>query len=765
MSNPFDNAYSEYKKGVYKKGSTTVSDPKFSSKTKTSFKKGSTVKSTIKGVNQVAIKGGSEEIIISDSTSKQTTDTSETISSDNPYIVARYGQPVSVSGKVVGSATQQSIREDRPYVAYVEKKEYVKSTKPIISTTNTTSVSNTYTQADNKNKTLSEKAASQADRYEYKAMFESNPVKKQEYSFYAAGLGVASVLAAPLNPIKFFNDTVSSTKELLTNPRGVAVSFGSQLRDRPAFTTGQISGNILLGKTPGFAKNTYIRAGSKYVAPETVFDTGSLTGQTTFPLTDSIKQSLREFNTKTNGETIVVTASPAKLKGNLAGAGERAISGTEDPGIYVTPKGKGSPRFTGIELGNEVSTYSFSINPFKDAFSVPSVTEFKVGSVVQYPRNVINKGSGFKTVWKYQVDVLSNKGVAVITKRSEIGQGNIPGKGFKGTSELEAVVPIGSGFEYTPKTFVGGVKGFDTYTVIGGKPVAVRSAKVLGEGQSIGRGSQALKSSTVSSGSESLSRLNDKKITFSPTATNIVQKSKAYTSDRDYQTTTTSSYNYVYNSKASSLSYVSPSRQSIQTSNSSNNYKDYSESFGSRTSSRLNSRSQAVSSSSNLKNVSSYRPESPVSRSNIYSSRIVRPSRSTYKTSSNYYPSKTSYRYTPTSRIITPTKPVIDGFIGENKDDVFSVEVRRRGEFKTVGRFKDLGLAFGAGKFKIKSGLGATFRVRSQSGTIIKPGGVGGEFYIKPGGEVIQKRGYRLGSRGEVTEIGYEKSRSRRSVF
>lgn len=86
----------------------------------------------------------------------------------------------------------------------------------------------------------------------------------------------------------------------------------------------------------------------------------------------------------------------------------------------------------------------------------------------------------------------------------------------------------------------------------------------------------------------------------------------------------------------------------------------------------------------------------------------------------------------------------------------FITEIRRRGEFIPVGETTNLGTAFGIGISRLKSSLAASFRVREAGAkepikfNINLP-----EFRAakKESGVIVQRRGFRLGSLFERTEI------------
>lgn len=327
-----------------------------------------------------------------------------------------------------------------------------------------------------------------AAQYEFKARQEGG-FRKYVSAAKALGASAAAGFTSPvLRPKEFLKGTVKT----ITSPVATLGGLGKAFKEKPGQTIGEVGGQIALFKTSAaaanIAKSAYIKVGTKYVPPEQVFSPQVLKEGKTLPTTKGISESLRKF-----GETdVVVTAAPSKVKGPKVEVGKKAALGLEDPGIYVTPKGEASPYFLRIKGALPMETkYSFNIlQPVKEFFGVPGVTEFKVKGVTRLPRKVI-KQPGFETVGKYFEQTAAKTGKAYITKRSEIGLGEVARQKYKsptgktvvemGTSELEAVIPLGAEFTYAKQpSFLARVKGFGAYTEFGGKPVAIRQAVVKG---------------------------------------------------------------------------------------------------------------------------------------------------------------------------------------------------------------------------------------------------------------------------------------------
>lgn len=319
-------------------------------------------------------------------------------------------------------------------------------------------------------------------------------------SFAVAGVTTAFAgITAPFF-VETYEGIIDGVHKFVLNPKKQwnhishsAGQFGSRIMKGDPTALGELAGGIAATKvgvsevaqvTSNAAKGVYIKIGSKYVAPEKIFAESVMQGKEMLPTARSVSESVGRFE---KADNIVQTSAPAKISGKEAGVGKKASQGFEDPGIYVTPAGEGSPYFLRIENAGKVE---YSMNPVKGVNgNIPTVTRFKASSVEQLPRDVVNQ-PGFTAVKEFH-EAQSGSGKVFITKRSELGQGNLKrqvnpetNRLEAGTSEIEAVIPVSQGFEYIPQTFAGKIKGFDHYTKWNGKPVAVRDAALIVEKQS-----------------------------------------------------------------------------------------------------------------------------------------------------------------------------------------------------------------------------------------------------------------------------------------
>ena len=356
--------------------------------------------------------------------------------------------------------------------------------------------------------------------------FSSEPLYSIKDITSGESIGQQIVFGAGLTALTFVRSNVEFGQALATNPVSTVTSIPESIITSfktPAGIASLATQTILTTKAfegiTSAVKNVYIAAGAERIPIESVTTQGVISGKEPMPLVRSVSEAQARFDAarmfnygieeKYARGIRVSTASPSALKGGEVGVFGKAAAGLEDTGIYVTPEGEASLYFTGVR-SLENAPYEISVNPFKNVFKIPTVTTFEVTDVVRYPRGVIRE-AGFAHLEKFQREVLAPKAEAVITKRSEIGLGEIPRQRFKatadftsdtgklsvkkgqirmeaGTSEIEAVIPVGAKFSYVkPTSAISRLKGFEKYTKFGGdrffqgKNIALRDAIVEGE--------------------------------------------------------------------------------------------------------------------------------------------------------------------------------------------------------------------------------------------------------------------------------------------
>lgn len=228
---------------------------------------------------------------------------------------------------------------------------------------------------------------------------------------------------------------------------------------------------IVLGKAAELVRQTRVTSNAEFVDPELVFDKRVLQGKDTFPMSRSAKESLIEFR-KAKGDYgfEVSHATSANIKNEFTidlQPGTEGAKFIEDPGLFVTPKGRGSPYFTRVGEPPKSIT-EISIFPKFERPSVLEITNIK--NINRLPMEVLET-PGFEVVGEYYAK--QKPGDIFISKRSEIGLGTVKGKGFKGTGELEAIIPT--------KTELVELKNAKRYTVFEDVPIELREFRVTGK--------------------------------------------------------------------------------------------------------------------------------------------------------------------------------------------------------------------------------------------------------------------------------------------
>lgn len=202
-----------------------------------------------------------------------------------------------------------------------------------------------------------------------------------------------------------------------------------------------------------------LRLTGQALPEEAVLAPEVLAGKQTFPTTPSPSQALKDFQLSRNqaGQIEVFHATPkAFSKTTNVQAGGRALSGLEDPGLYVTPASRGaSPYFLGIE-GQQ--GYTFSLLPDFNLKN-PAIVKINLLDVQRQPKSVI-RAPDFIRAGEF-LESQTGTGRGFITRRSELRQ----------TSEIEAVIPVGTRLVRRP--------GAKQFTTVKGKAVEIAEYDVL----------------------------------------------------------------------------------------------------------------------------------------------------------------------------------------------------------------------------------------------------------------------------------------------
>lgn len=565
-----------------------------------------------------------------------------------------------------------------------------------------------------------------------------------------AGTSIGEGMAAFVsNPTEYIGRGVETTVALVTNRenrRVAAQEIVGRFQTNPvgqfvATSTDVLAPSVIPKAVKGL-RGAYVRLGSTEVPTTDFFPEGVLRGDQQLVYAGSTQEALRAFRT---GDDFVELqhSSPAPITNTVSGVGKKAATGIEDPGIYVSPRGQGMTYF--LRLNNQPVPYEqvrVTLNPFEGlAATRPTITVFRAQGVDLYPRAVVNK-PGFTAVREFQQSQ-KGSGRAFITKRSELGQGTVPQQVFtperlspegdvigtraprleKGTTELEAVIPLGTRFTYEPKTFFGRLKGFDEYTVVDGTPVAIRRATLEVEDVYPGRVREGVDvpSERIVRESAELSRVGESTRVVSP---RVVAPSISAGSD------------------ASSLSesVSSPSRVASGS-----------------------SRVSGVPSGSRVGSSEVVRPTEPRTTSYRAPTRPTSYRSPTRRTSQTYYPYYPSSPRTPRTPGFTRSTTIRP--FRKQGESQFAVFVRRFGDFSRVGTTKTLGEASRIGSYNVGTSAAASFYVQDiATGQRVNPN-LGKDFYLsaREPGVAIERRSRRIKSGGELRDITYKGIQARRN--
>ena len=315
------------------------------------------------------------------------------------------------------------------------------------------------------------------------------------------GLGYVGFYAeAAFHPIRTAKSMfIDFPVAVATRPGEVASQVQLQVKDNPlGFIGEQAAGIHLFSEVLPFAArkitNTYKSAGAEFVPPEKVFDVPSLRNLqgepgTNFPTSTSATKALASFEKAREGDTIGVSHATSSLFKKSTVTQEAPRAHAEDTGLYVTPKGQGSPYFLKTSSAS-ATDYQISLNPFSGILKNPTVVNVAVASVERLPRRVL-EAKGFEASNEFLRGQTGNS-KAFITKRSEVGFERLSGggriasanKGVLSTTELEAVIPPGTKLRYVVKdgTMLQNFKGYKEYTRVDDYVVPIKEYEIIGKG-------------------------------------------------------------------------------------------------------------------------------------------------------------------------------------------------------------------------------------------------------------------------------------------
>lgn len=258
-------------------------------------------------------------------------------------------------------------------------------------------------------------------------------------------------------PIQSAKDTVQGLASLGTQEgrrqfSASAGQFGQRLQSGDPIAAGQVAGAVATPSIPGAALKVAgtttraVRLAGKTELPRSRFENPDvISGKSNMPQARGTQEIVQGFE-RAGGE--VVTFSPQRL-GKInpntgaptnnpitgrrqAGDTRKGSFGLEDGGINVAPAGQGTSFFTRIEKVSPET--KFTVNPrkiidsIKSEFRQPTATTFQAQGISRPPKEALDS-PGFEAVKVFQKQ-LAGSGNVAITKRSLIGQGEIPRQSF-----------------------------------------------------------------------------------------------------------------------------------------------------------------------------------------------------------------------------------------------------------------------------------------------------------------------------------------------
>ena len=302
------------------------------------------------------------------------------------------------------------------------------------------------------------------------------------------GAGFIDTTVIPIgNLVRHPIKSITGIYNLITHPSEIAKmgeELGMDIRNNPAYVAGEIAGILVplkAGKIADVAKNTYVKIGTETIPATEVFDTAVLKGESTFPKSAGITTDIREFQTSTEGGKLIGTSAmdiKPKTTGNVPiKAGFKGSTNLEDAGMWITPEGRTSSWFLGVNQGEKTA---YSLNPFANWGVNPNIVRVTYKDISEIPANIQktaielykqNKQAGYQYInnW-YKTE--AEKGVAYIPLRTIMGE----------TSEIQALIPEGNyyrvnlGADASPFSQF---KGYTKSTEFGGKAVPIRDVELI----------------------------------------------------------------------------------------------------------------------------------------------------------------------------------------------------------------------------------------------------------------------------------------------
>ncbi|MBD3253130.1 hypothetical protein GF386_05335 [Candidatus Pacearchaeota archaeon] len=309
--------------------------------------------------------------------------------------------------------------------------------------------------------------------------FQSKMAYKSQYAksqLARTGAGITSVGAGYIKPtfiwpaelivkpIESAKGIYYTGKTIITDPYKIGYKIRQKIQQDPGGATG-----TFLGLKYGIIKplkEAYVKIGSKYTAPQKIFEPKVLAGKETFPKpkgitpTQKVQYTMKEFK-EANYKVVHATGKKFAKKTQIS-------KGTStDVGLYTTPYGKGSPHFlrAGMPAGSR-KLISFPKVELFPSLRIPEAVVINLKSVKRFPKAYRYASRSERAKF---LRSQAGKKTAYITYELE-----------RGKPEIEAVIPPGTKIVYSGKGgLISKAKGFEGYTQVGSEPIAIGTYKIV----------------------------------------------------------------------------------------------------------------------------------------------------------------------------------------------------------------------------------------------------------------------------------------------
>lgn len=307
----------------------------------------------------------------------------------------------------------------------------------------------------------------------------SNPVR-------TAAIGAGIIASAAIAPIPV---AVGATGLLLQetftklNQGQRAGSVITQQIAKTAVPIGALSLEAgILKSTTKTLNRIFTRATAKEVKPETIFAPEVLQQRAGFPTSPSARSALREFQQAPIEKGLLQTVSATTNRFQK----QVQVQGTDPQlrGLYVTPKGRGSPYF--LRQPGDATRRDLVPTEIISSIRRPTAVQVGVTKVERIPSRVLkadipaaraSRPTRFSSSEEFLRQQASKRpGVAFVGARLELGK----------TSELEAIIPETSIIQRVPfeskglKKLIANLRGFEEFTIVKGEVVGVQRFNVQG---------------------------------------------------------------------------------------------------------------------------------------------------------------------------------------------------------------------------------------------------------------------------------------------